>query len=41
MPITEQVHKILFEGTAPRESIAALMQRDPKPETSLPSRPRA
>ena len=40
MPITEQVHKILFEGSAPRASIAALMQRDPKPEKSLPSGPR-
>lgn len=35
MPITEQVYKIVFEGGNPRESIAALMQRDPKPETCL------
>jgi len=32
MPITGQVYRVLFEGGDPRQSIAALMQRGPKPE---------
>jgi len=32
MPITEQVYRVLFEGADPSQSIAALMQRGPKPE---------
>ncbi|HPJ99078.1 MAG TPA: NAD(P)H-dependent glycerol-3-phosphate dehydrogenase [Candidatus Hydrogenedentes bacterium] len=32
MPICGQVHRVLFEGGDPRQSIAALMQREPKPE---------
>lgn len=32
MPICEQVHRVLFEGTNPRDCVAALMQRDAKPE---------
>ncbi len=32
MPITYQVYRTLFEGADPREAIAALMQREPKPE---------
>jgi glycerol-3-phosphate dehydrogenase (NAD(P)+) len=32
MPIAAQVHRILFEGADPRDSVAALMQRDAKPE---------
>ena len=33
MPITEQVHGILFEGWNAREGVARLMQRELKPET--------
>lgn len=33
MPITEQMHRVLFEDRGPREAIAELMVRDPKPET--------
>jgi glycerol-3-phosphate dehydrogenase (NAD(P)+) len=32
MPITEQMHAVLFEGRAPREAVAALMERPPKAE---------
>lgn len=32
LPITEQIAKILFEGTPPREALEALMARDAKPE---------
>jgi glycerol-3-phosphate dehydrogenase (NAD(P)+) len=32
MPITQTVHDILFEGLAPRNAIAQLMERSPKPE---------
>jgi len=32
MPITRQVHAVLFEGRAPEEAVASLMMRDPKPE---------
>jgi glycerol-3-phosphate dehydrogenase (NAD(P)+) len=32
MPITEQVHAILFEGKRPREAVTDLMLRDPKVE---------
>ena len=32
MPITEQLHAILFEGKEPREAIVELMQRDVKHE---------
>lgn len=32
MPITEEVHAILHEGRSPSDALAALMQRDPKPE---------
>ena len=32
MPITEAVHAILFEGLAPAEAVATLMERDPKLE---------
>lgn len=31
-PITEQVHRILYEGQDPRRAIAELMSREPKPE---------
>lgn len=33
MPITDQVCALLFEGTSPREALAALMTRDLKRET--------
>jgi len=33
MPITAQVHKVLFEGKSPVEAINDLMIRDPKPES--------
>jgi glycerol-3-phosphate dehydrogenase (NAD(P)+) len=33
MPITEQMHRVLFENRSPREAIGELMVRDPKPET--------
>jgi glycerol-3-phosphate dehydrogenase (NAD(P)+) len=32
MPISEQVHAIVYEGRAPAEALRALMTRDPKPE---------
>lgn len=32
MPITEEVHAILYEGRSPADALAALMRRDPKPE---------
>lgn len=33
MPICEQVHRILYEGVAPEEAVAALMSRALKPES--------
>lgn len=33
MPITEQVHRVLFEGLALPQAIAELMGREPKPES--------
>lgn len=32
MPITEQVYRVLFEHHAPHAAVAALLQRDPRPE---------
>jgi len=32
MPIATAVNKVLFEGLDPREAIAQLMSREPKPE---------
>jgi glycerol-3-phosphate dehydrogenase (NAD(P)+) len=32
MPITEQMHAILYEGRAPSDALRTLMTRDPKPE---------
>ncbi|HBZ00801.1 MAG TPA: glycerol-3-phosphate dehydrogenase [candidate division Zixibacteria bacterium] len=32
MPITAQVHHVLFEGKSPAEAMSDLMVRDPKPE---------
>ena len=32
MPITAAVHAVLFEATDPRQAIATLMSRHPKPE---------
>ncbi|MEX2467420.1 MAG: NAD(P)H-dependent glycerol-3-phosphate dehydrogenase [Gemmatimonadota bacterium] len=32
MPITEEVHAILYRKRSPSDALAALMQRDPKPE---------
>jgi glycerol-3-phosphate dehydrogenase (NAD(P)+) len=32
MPITELMHRVLFEGLPPQEAGMALMQRDPKRE---------
>ena len=32
MPITEQVHHILFEGKSPKQGVIDLMQRDLRPE---------
>ncbi|MDX2036052.1 MAG: NAD(P)H-dependent glycerol-3-phosphate dehydrogenase [Isosphaeraceae bacterium] len=34
MPISDEVHRILFEGKSPRSAVAALMLRDPKGERS-------
>ncbi len=34
MPITEQVHRVLFEGANPKEAILELMTREAKPEQS-------
>lgn len=33
MPITDQMHEVLFEGKRPDEAIRDLMLRDPKPES--------
>jgi glycerol-3-phosphate dehydrogenase (NAD(P)+) len=33
MPITEQMHRVLFEDRNPKEAIRELMIREPKPET--------
>jgi glycerol-3-phosphate dehydrogenase len=35
MPITEQVHRILFEDVRPAEAVSALMQRSRKAEADL------
>jgi len=32
MPITEQVHRVLFEGKDPKSAVDELMLREPKPE---------
>lgn len=32
LPITKAVYSILYEGTAPRDALAMLMAREPKPE---------
>jgi glycerol-3-phosphate dehydrogenase (NAD(P)+) len=32
MPITDEVHAILFEGKPPRSAVSDLMLRDPKGE---------
>ncbi|HSH74429.1 MAG TPA: NAD(P)H-dependent glycerol-3-phosphate dehydrogenase [Longimicrobiales bacterium] len=32
MPITEQMHAILYEGRTPNDALRSLMSRDPKPE---------
>ena len=32
MPITEVVHRILYEGLSPRQGVEELLARDPKPE---------
>jgi glycerol-3-phosphate dehydrogenase (NAD(P)+) len=32
MPITAEVHRVLFEGVHPRDAVENLMTRDPKPE---------
>jgi len=32
MPITEEIHKILYHGHAPREVVASLLSREPKTE---------
>jgi glycerol-3-phosphate dehydrogenase len=32
LPIARQVSEILFQGKAPRQAIADLMERTPKPE---------
>lgn len=32
MPITEQVHRVLFENVRPHEAVRALMRREAKPE---------
>jgi glycerol-3-phosphate dehydrogenase (NAD(P)+) len=32
MPIVQQVHAVLFEGTHPRDAMETLMLREPKPE---------
>lgn len=33
MPISEQVHSVLYEGKNPRAAVQALLQREPKAET--------
>jgi glycerol-3-phosphate dehydrogenase (NAD(P)+) len=37
LPIAEELHAIMFAGRSPQDAVAALLQRDPKPE--LPGRP--
>jgi glycerol-3-phosphate dehydrogenase (NAD(P)+) len=37
MPITEQMHRVLFEDKDPKEAIVELMVRQPKPETAEPA----
>ncbi|MHB0913485.1 MAG: NAD(P)H-dependent glycerol-3-phosphate dehydrogenase [Armatimonadota bacterium] len=32
MPITEQMHEVLFAGKSPREAVASLMSREPRDE---------
>ena len=32
MPLVEGVYSILYEGVEPREALARLMAREPKPE---------
>ena len=32
MPIVDAVYSILYEGVGPREALAKLMAREPKPE---------
>jgi glycerol-3-phosphate dehydrogenase len=32
MPITEQMHQVLFENKKPKEAMIELMTRDPKSE---------
>ncbi len=32
MPLTEGIYRVLYEGTDPREELAAIMARSPKPE---------
>jgi len=32
MPITEVVSQVLFEGLTPRQAVAALLEREPRPE---------
>lgn len=34
MPITEQVHGILYKGWSPAKGVRVLMERDPKPESA-------
>jgi glycerol-3-phosphate dehydrogenase (NAD(P)+) len=34
MPITEQTHRVLSEGQAPRDAVEALFAREPKPEVA-------
>jgi glycerol-3-phosphate dehydrogenase (NAD(P)+) len=34
MPITEQLHAVLYEGAPPRDAVAALMRRAVKAEAS-------
>lgn len=34
MPITEQVYRVLYENCSPRDAVAALLGREPKPELS-------
>ena len=36
MPISEQVYRILYDGLAPQEAVAALMGRALKPEAEGP-----
>ena len=32
VPITDEVHAIVYEGKAPRDAVQSLLMRDPKPE---------